>query len=248
VTEQFNSSHGILLVEKQPGVSSYDCIRQIKRAIGPKQKIGHAGTLDPFASGLLIIGIGRPYTKQLGHAMAYPKEYVAQGKLNVLTDTLDPTGQIIKTCDKETITEKQVRAALESFGSSYEQVPPIYSALKYQGHSLYRVARKGKMSSEELQKIINAKKRTVHIYSLTLLNFQFPYFTIKAHVSRGTYIRCLVNDIAVRCNSFATTNALERSAIGPFTLDSSAKCDYIAAHWLSQNSWDGAPFYRQELP
>jgi len=247
VTQEGNTPHGFLLVNKPVGISSHRCVAQIKRAIGREHKVGHAGTLDPFASGLLIVGVGRAYTKQLPTAMAYPKEYVAQGQLNLLTDTLDPEGEILHQGDRQT-TQEQLESAIASLGKEYEQIPPIYSALKFKGKPLYKIARRNKLAPEELEDIVAQKKRLMQLYNMELLSFDFPYFTIKALVSQGTYIRSLVNDIAIKCGTHATTMNLVRTRIGPFTLDEAAECATIANHWLAKGSWQDASFFRKTLP
>lgn len=244
---EIHPAHGFLLVNKPTGISSHACIARIKRVIGKQHKIGHAGTLDPFASGLLIVGIGRAYTKQLPEIMAYPKEYIAQGQLNLLTDTLDPTGKTVRSEDSS-VSQEQLEAAIASFGGSYEQTPPAYSALKSGGKRLYRAAREGSLSPEELEKITAQKKRTVELYELTLIALDFPHFTIRARVSRGTYIRSLVNDIAARCDTCATTVSLIRTSSGPFSLDNAASCTAVADYWAEAGTWDSAPFFYTKLP
>jgi len=239
-------SHGFLLVDKPEGISSFNCVAQIKRAIGSKEKVGHAGTLDPFASGLLVIGIGRANTRQLSRIMAYEKEYVAQGQLGLLTDTLDPTGTVIEQ-DGRPVTRDEVEKALASLGDAYEQAPPIYSAIKIGGVRLYKAARSGKVPADQLQKAAEQKKRLVHLYRTELISFDYPYFTIKATVSRGTYVRSLINDIAQRCGTFATTTQLERTRIGPFSLELAAGCAQIAALWREKHCWSGQPFFVASL-
>lgn len=215
---------GFLLVNKPIGISSYACIGRIKFLLrqdpsSPKKvKIGHAGTLDPFASGLLIIAISREATRLLSQCMAMKKTYIATGKCGELTDTLDCTGVIIET-SSIIPTEQELHNALDSFGSSYEQTPPIYSALKHEGSPLYALARTNKLDDEQLHAIAGAKRRTIQLYDKQFLSYDPPYFTIQATVSQGTYIRTLINDIAIRAGSCATTHKLTRTAIGPFTLD-----------------------------
>ena len=219
---------GFLLINKPVGMSSYGCIGHIKRIlfhsggsqeqVRQKIKIGHAGTLDPFACGLLIVAIGREATRHLSRCMVMEKTYSAQGKCGELTDTLDCTGAIVAT-SRTIPSEQELRQALHSFGSQYEQIPPLYSALKYQGKPMYVLARKKMMDCEQLQEIADAKRRTIQLYDKQFLSYQSPYFTIQVRVSHGTYIRTLINDIAVRAGSCATTYELTRSAIGPFTLD-----------------------------
>jgi tRNA pseudouridine55 synthase len=213
---------GFLLINKPAGITSYGCIGYLKRIIRQKKvKIGHAGTLDPFATGLLIVAIGREATKLMSRIMTLEKTYVAKAKLGELTDTLDYTGTVIKTVEAPPISAEMLCNALLSFGSSYEQTPPLYSALKYQGDALYKLVRQKRLSEQELEEIAEQKKKIVQLYQLELLSYEFPFFTIKARVSHGTYIRSLVNDIAERVGSCATTYELERSAIGKFMLDAS---------------------------
>ncbi|HLC06871.1 MAG TPA: tRNA pseudouridine(55) synthase TruB [Candidatus Babeliales bacterium] len=218
---------GFLLINKPVGMSSYGCIGYIKRillhqgngvTVRQKIKIGHAGTLDPFACGLLIIALGREATCLLSRVMVMEKTYVATGKCGELTDTLDYTGTVVATSDKIP-TKQELQQALDSFGSSYEQIPPLYSALKYQGKPLYLLARKKMMNEQQLQEIADNKRRIVQLYDKQLLSYESPFFTIQARVSCGTYIRTLVNDIAIRAGSCATTYQLARTAIGPFNLD-----------------------------
>jgi tRNA pseudouridine55 synthase len=209
---------GFLLINKPVGMSSYGCIGRIKRVAQQKIRIGHAGTLDPFASGLLIVAIGREATRLLSQCMALPKIYVATGKCGELTDTLDCTGTVVATTNV-ILSEQALHDSLESFGTSYEQTPPAYSALKYQGMPLYALARKKIVDEQELQRIADAKKRTVQLYDKQFLSYEAPFFTIQVTVSQGTYIRTLINDIAMRADSYATTYQLVRTAIGPFILD-----------------------------
>jgi len=217
---------GFLLVNKPVGVSSYGCIGRIKKIIYQsyqgsgrlKIKIGHAGTLDPFASGLLIVAVGREATRLISNFMVMEKTYIATGKCGELTDTLDCTGTIISTADYIP-SQEEIRQSLESFGSSYEQIPPLYSALKHQGKPLYALARNKIMDTQDLEEIANNKRRIIQIYDKKLLSYDAPFFTIQVRVSHGTYIRTLINDIANRAGSCATTYHLCRTAIGQFDLD-----------------------------
>jgi len=208
---------GFLLVNKPKNVSSFSCVAHIKRLLPKKTKVGHAGTLDPFAQGLLILGVGREATRTMSALMKLDKVYVAIGKLGERTDTLDNTGRIIETADVA-ITRQQLKGAIASLGTGYMQMPPVYSALKYQGMPLYALARKQLITPDELDTIVAQKRRHVTLHAVELLAFEFPYFTIQAHVSHGTYVRSLIDDIAVRAGSCATTHALERIAIGPWDL------------------------------
>ena len=132
-------NEGFLFINKSKGISSFGCIKQIKKIIGKKIKIGHAGTLDPFATGLLIIGIGRGATKYLNFFTKSDKEYIATGKLGILTDTRT----IIQEDQVSTISEQDLLNAIKALGKEYQQTPPKFSALKYEGKPLYKLARKG---------------------------------------------------------------------------------------------------------
>lgn len=205
---------GHLLINKPKQLTSFQCIKHIKYILKQKIKIGHTGTLDPFATGLIIICIGREATKSINSIMDLNKEYVVTAKLGESTDSLDFTGKIISNTNYTHIKKENLTNTINEFGSEYQQTPPIYSALKYKGQPLYSLARNNNVSDEKLESIIKEKARTVLINKMELLNFNSPYFTIKTNVSKGTYIRCLVNDIAKKLNTYATTYKLERTKIG----------------------------------
>jgi tRNA pseudouridine55 synthase len=213
-----NSLTGFLLINKPKNYTSFDCIRHIKRIIKQNIKIGHTGTLDDFATGLLIIGIGRPATKLSDTLLNLDKEYIVKVKLGELTNTLDKTGTVIEQKDPKHISQKDIKNAIQKLGTSYTQVPPIYSALKYKGKPLYKLAREQKISDQKLKTIVKQKRRTVQIYDIQLLSFDTPCFIIKTTVSKGTYIRSLANDIAHMLDMPATTYELQRTKIGPLDI------------------------------
>ncbi len=212
---------GFLLINKPKGYSSFGCIKHIRKIIEATKKdikIGHAGTLDNFATGLLIIAIGRDSTKTINNLSNQNKEYIATGKIGELTDTLDLTGNILEKNNIE-VSKKDITNILKNFTKNYIQTPPIYSALKFNGKNLYKLARKKMVSDKELEKIISTKKRTVSIHKISLIDYKYPFFTIKTNVSKGTYIRSLINDIAKRLGSCATCYELTRTKIGNISLD-----------------------------
>lgn len=226
-----NNINGFLLINKPINFSSYDCIRVIKK-IFRKQfqsnqlipRIGHTGTLDNFANGLLIIAIGRKATKEINSFMSLNKEYIFKAKLGELTDTLDNTGKITDT-KKIIISKDKLQKAINSVQGNHIQTPPIYSALKYKGSNLYKLAREKIVSKKELLAIIETKKRSVTIHNIELLNYKPPFFIVKAAVSKGTYIRSLANNIANRVNNVATCYELQRTKIGPINLNKTIKLD-----------------------
>jgi len=222
-----NTLTGFLLINKPKGITSFACIARIKKIIGQKIKIGHAGTLDPMATGLLIVGIGREATRHLSQIMKLDKVYTATGKLGELTPTLDYESAVVQTCDT-CITKQELVHAINQLGSAYIQIPPVYSALKHEGQALHQLARHNLLPQEVLHTIAATKSRMVQLYAVELGDVHDNMFTIRAHVSHGTYIRSLVNDIAQRAGSYAATTTLERSVIGPFNIAGAVDIHTIA--------------------
>ncbi len=215
---------GFLLINKPTGKTSFDCIRVIKKLMPRGTKVGHSGTLDDFATGLLIICIGRPATRLASTLFACDKEYIVKAKLGEQSDSLDCTGKIIQTASDamiDRITETQLREAMQSLQPSYLQIPPIYSALKHQGKPLYTLARKKKLPTDVLETIAQQKGREVFIKEIELLDFKPPFFTIRTLVSKGTYVRSLAHDIAQKLGLPATTYELERTKISNLLLKQS---------------------------
>ncbi len=211
---------GFLLINKPKNITSFSVVKHIRNVIDLNIRVGHAGTLDTFASGLLIIAVDRTATKHIRQLLTLDKTYLATGKLGELTDTLDHTGEILHTTSALP-TKEELEKAIASFGSSYVQTAPIYSALKHKGMRLSDLARNNQLSKEQLDIIATLKQREINLYQLELLGFSPSTFTIKAQVSSGTYIRSLVHDIAKKVGSVATTYELERTAIGPFNSEHS---------------------------
>lgn len=218
---------GFLIINKPLDALSFRAIAQIRRIMNNKKlKAGYAGTLDPFATGLLIIGIGREATRILHDLTRLDKTYIARAKLGERTDTLDLTGEVIEWCSTP-VNQHQIEAAIGHLGKHYTQTPPIYSALKHNGVPLYKLARHKKKTQEDLQGAVDSKAREVQLYNITLTSFDFPWFTITAHVSHGTYIRTLIDDIARNAHSCATTYELARTTIGTITLEDAVDLDTL---------------------
>ena len=218
--------NGFLLINKPPssakatdgksGPTSHDIIDQLRRIIGIRQ-IGHAGTLDPFASGLLLVGIGEA-TKLLRHYVGLDKTYEATLRLGATSDTQDRTGKIQETRYKQdTITKLQIQKVLQSFIGKQQQLPPMHSAKKLDGKRYYKYAREGKE--------IERKPQDIEIFDIKLLSLQFSNspildtITISCRVSSGTYIRTLAHDIGVKLGTGAYLEELKRTAIGDFKLE-----------------------------
>ena len=196
--------HGIIFVKKEVGMSSYDVIRVLKKTFNTN-KIGHAGSLDPFASGLLIIGINEG-TKALPYIEEEYKEYIAELELGTLTDTYDITGKVIKRNKPKKHSKEEIREVLNSFLGDITQTPPIYSAIKFRGKPLYQYARENK--------IINVKTRIQHIYDIRLIATYNHKINFYVKCNKGTYIRSLGVDIASKLKEYGTLSNLERIGIG----------------------------------
>lgn len=209
--------HGLLLVDKEAGVSSFDVLRQLKKVLGFRTKIGHAGTLDPFATGLLIVCLGRA-TKLVPLLMDVAKGYQVLAHFGYLTDTLDKTGTVLQEASVPSDFEKSVHIAVERLGTQYKQTPPIFSALKHNGNPMYKLARENIINEDALVQLAQDKARWVIIYKLTINQVQTPKISFSCEVSKGTYIRSLADDLAQKINLRATTEQLNRTFIGPFSV------------------------------
>jgi tRNA pseudouridine55 synthase len=216
---------GMLLVDKPAGWTSFDVVNYIRglvaRAEGkkPKQvKVGHTGTLDPFATGLLVILIGKEYTKKAGELSKQDKTYEVTVRLSETSTTGDPEGEITKISDKVPIKE-EVETALKKFTGTIEQIPPAYSAIKVNGHRAYKLARAGKE--------VKIDPRQVTINKIELVDYKYPEVKLVADVSSGTYIRTLVEDIGASLETGAYTTALKRTEIGKYKLENARQIEAL---------------------
>jgi len=186
--------------------------------------VGHTGTLDPFASGLLIILLGST-TRLTEYLHDFPKTYQAVAHLGALSDTGDRTGHITPQ-DPIKPSLKDIEQAAQKFLGQIKQTPPAYSALKHQGQSLYTIARQE--GTAAAANIAKQKTRTVTIHQLNIVNYQYPTLTLSVTCSTGTYIRSLVSDLAASLGTAAYTDQLERAAIGPWKLTQASTIENIA--------------------
>ncbi len=217
---------GFLFINKPKNTSSFFCVNKIRKFLPKKSKVGHSGTLDKEASGLLILCIGRQATKSINNLLNLDKHYTVTAKLGELTTTLDYNGELIQ--EKEpNFSKEQLLSAIQKMGKEYTQTPPIYSALKHMGQNLYKLAREKQMTLEELETIASKKSRTVLLHELKLLDFKPPFFTFSTHVSKGTYVRALANDIAKHLDSYATTYEIIRTQIGNIKLEETINLNNI---------------------
>ena len=216
-----NNYNGILIVNKPSGITSRDVVNIVGKTLNTK-KVGHTGTLDPMATGVLVLCLGNAL-KVCEIITANDKEYIAKVILGIETETLDTTSPIINT-KKTNITKEKIEKVLNSFKGSYLQEVPKYSAVKINGKKLYEYAREGKE--------IELPKKMVTIYDIQLVSDITYYndttsFYIKTTVSKGTYIRSLIRDIGYKLNTYGCMDSLERTRQGIFNIDNSNTLEEI---------------------
>ena len=204
--------NGILNIDKPAGITSFDVVRKIRHLTGVK-KVGHAGTLDPFATGVLLVFVGREATKHISEFANLGKEYFAKIKFGEKTDTADLTGKIIERKPIPELSILQIESVLKNFVGKIQQIPPMYSAVKKNGIRLYKLARKGET--------IEREPRIVEIKELKLQKYEEPFLEFSAVVSKGTYIRALAEDIAEKLGTVGHLVELQRIRIGDFLVKDS---------------------------
>lgn len=199
---------GLLLLDKPRGVTSHDVVDQVRTALGTR-KVGHAGTLDPMATGLLLVGVGRA-TRLLRFLSGLDKTYEGTFRLGVETDTLDAEGEVIHTAPV-TVGEPEVRAAMAALVGEGSQRPPAYSAVKVGGRKLYEAARRGEA--------LESEPRRIRVQAFDLLGFDGRDVRFRAVVSSGTYVRVLAADVGAALGCGAHLAELVRTRIGPYALE-----------------------------
>lgn len=200
---------GVLNLDKPQGHTSHDVVERVRELTGTR-RVGHAGTLDPLATGVLLVCVGRTATRIAEFLMAEPKTYRADAKFGISTDTFDAEGEIV-TESPVNVGRDQIERALELFRGSIEQTPPMYSAVKHGGKPLYRLARRGVE--------VERAARRVEVYSLDLVAWNPPTCTLQMTCSAGTYVRVLVHDLGQRLGCGAYVTGLTRLASGRFRLE-----------------------------
>ena len=219
--------NGLLCVNKSTGMTSRDVVNRVQRRLKPI-KVGHAGTLDPLATGVLVLMVGKA-TRLTEYIQRMAKTYCGSFRFGLTSDTEDVDGDVVQLADAPRIDRSQVESVLPQFVGRIEQMPPAYSALKVKGRRAYELARAGK--TVELQ------ARPIEIHSLSIDRFGFPDFDITIECGSGTYVRSLGRDIARAVGTEAVMTALNRTAIGPFTLENAIGSEAlpdidIASHLL----------------
>jgi tRNA pseudouridine55 synthase len=220
---------GFILIDKPKGMSSHDVVEQLRKVTKIK-KIGHAGTLDPIATGLLILGIGRDATKKLDKFKNLDKEYIAKIKLGSSSETFDTEGKIEERKVEKIPNKKEIKEALKEFIGKIKQVPPPFSAKKIKGKKAYELARKGLN--------VNLKPVEVEIKEIEILEYKWPYLKIKVRCSAGTYIRSLANDIGEKLNCGGLIEELRRTKIGNFSVERAKNISEI-----NSKNWQNFLFY-----
>ena len=209
--------HGIINVYKEKGFTSHDVVAKLRGIVGQK-KIGHTGTLDPDATGVLPVCLGKA-TKLCDLLTDKNKTYEAVLLLGKTTDTQDITGEVLEEKSTEALTEEKVREAIEGFIGDYEQIPPMYSALKVNGKKLYELAREGK--------VIVRKARPVKILDIQILEIDLPKVRMEVSCSKGTYIRTLCHDIGEKLGCGGCMESLIRTRVSTFRIEDAKTLDEI---------------------
>ena len=200
---------GVIVIRKEKGFTSHDVVAKL-RGILHMKKIGHTGTLDPDAEGVLPVALGKA-TRLVDMITDKEKTYEAVMRLGVVTDTQDMSGTVLSQTTELSVTEEELCTVVSSFVGDYMQVPPMYSALKVNGKKLYELAREGKT--------VERKPRPVHFYEIEILDISFPLVHFRVTCSKGTYIRTLCHDIGEKLGCGAAMESLLRTKVGRFTLD-----------------------------
>ena len=203
---------GFLFIDKPVGPTSHDVVDEVRRALGGRRtgiKVGHAGTLDPLASGLLVIGVGAT-TKLLSRLVGLPKTYEVGITLGATSATDDAEGPIQKNPNDQIPMANEIEGVLKNFIGEQEQIPPTFSAKKQEGQRLYKIARRGNA--------IAIKSHRITIFNIELVKYEYPRMRLKVHCSSGTYIRALARDIGSALKTGGYVSVLRRTAIGPFVI------------------------------
>ncbi len=217
-----------ILIDKPAGITSHGVVSRLRRLTGEK-KIGHAGTLDPFATGLLLVGITREATKQLDRFLKQDKSYITTAQLGATSTTDDPEGDITTVAVDTPPDEKTITEVLRTFVGQQQQVPPDFAAKKIGGKKMYELARAGTP--------VAAKAHPVVIHEIQLVNYTYPELTFAVSCGSGTYIRALARDIGRALGTGAYLTELRRTKIGDYNVD-----DAIELEKLTAENWQGYTF------
>ena len=220
-----NIVFGLLAINKPSGITSRTAVDIVKKLVKPN-KIGHTGTLDPLACGVLVLCIG-PATRLAKYVQEMPKSYIGDFQLGVTSESDDSETELVPVSDAIQITQAQMDSVLPKFIGDIQQVPPKYSAVKIGGRRAYKLSRAGQD--------VEIQPRTVSIHSISLLDFEYPNFKLKIDCGSGTYIRSLGRDIGLQLGSGAVMTNLVRDAVGEFDIASAISTDDLTAENIEQH-------------
>lgn len=223
----FSEPWGLLVLDKPSGITSHTAVQRVRRALGIG-RAGHAGTLDPLATGVLLVGLGRA-TRLLEYLTGHEKEYRARVRLGERRDTLDREGELLESVPVPALDPTALEEALARWRGTQVQIPPVYSAVKVRGVPLHRRARRGED--------VSAPPRTVQIRELELLERQGPDLVLRITCSAGTYVRSLARDLGEALGTAATLWELTRTRSGPFGLEHAHSLDEVQAEGAGAWSW-----------
>lgn len=210
---------GILNINKPPGLTSRQVVNRVVPLVKPA-KVGHAGTLDPMATGVLVVCVGQA-TKLISYVQQQKKTYVAEFRFGFRSNTDDTTGELTETVNPTSVTREELEAALSPFVGEIEQVPPQFSAVHVKGKRAYDLARQGQHA--------DIKSKTVTVHSIEVLSFEWPACELDIVCGSGTYIRSIARDLGDALGCGAVMSALERTAIGPFHLENAAQLESLTS-------------------
>jgi len=209
--------NGFIIIDKPPGITSHDVVSRVRRIIGTR-RVGHTGTLDPFATGVLPIAINDG-TKAIPFLDEGVKCYEALMQLGTATDTLDITGQVLSERNYTSVNREMLLDTFAKFTGTINQIPPMFSAIKQNGQPLYKLARQGQQ--------VERAARQIEIHSMELLSFESPLVSFRVTCSRGSYIRTLADDIGAMLDCGACLKELRRTASGPFLMQNAVTLDQL---------------------
>ncbi len=215
---------GILIIDKPSGLTSHDCVDVVRKKLKTK-RVGHSGTLDPVATGVLVLLIGKA-TKLFSEFVHFDKEYEATLKLGTVTSSGDSQGKVISQKDVSHISQEEVRKIFDEFIGSREQVPPMVSAIKHQGKRLYELARCGIE--------VDRKARKVNIYELKITRMELPEIDFFVRCSKGTYIRRLGEEIGEKLGVGGFISYIRRVSLGPFHIKEATKLEDVSENFIRE--------------
>ncbi len=216
-----NAESGLVVVDKPGGVTSHDVVSQVRRLSGIR-KVGHAGTLDPMATGVLVLAVSRA-TRLLGHLALEDKRYDAIIRLGAMTTTDDAEGEVVAARPTDGLSEQEVRSALRAFVGEIDQVPSSVSAVKVEGRRAYARVRAGEQ--------VELPARRVSVHALEVTGLELPDVRVSVHCSSGTYVRAIARDVGAALGVGGHLTALRRTAVGPFGLDDARTLEDLSGHF-----------------